>query len=101
MDATALTLSDFESLVGESFVFAVDGVEDTATGELINAKLVRSDSVGDREPFCLDFKFPAGANLGQFTYQASSARLPEPIALFLIPYMNPGEEGWFMTAQFN
>lgn len=101
MDLERLELGDFEHLLGESFVFSIEGVEQTASGELIQAKTINSDSGSDRQPFCLDFKFPADANLGQSIYFAAHEQLPEKVPLFLVPYLNTEGEGWFMTAHFN
>ena len=95
-----LELEDFEGSVGREFIISVDGVEETVIGELVGAKHITSDTLIERKPFCIDFKFPAGANLGQSLYQVEGGALEAPISIFLIPYRGD-EDGWYMTAQFN
>jgi len=96
-----LTLADFENLVGDAFAFSIEGVAETATGELVSAEslLQRDAPAGQREPFRLLFKFPPGADLGQYLFQMKHPRLSTD-AIFLVPVAGD-ETGWYMDASFS
>lgn len=95
-------LSDFEALVDEIFVFSMDGVDQKIEGVLIKAELIKSGSCpgSEREPFVLEFKFPAGVNLGQCTFQVETAKVDRLPPMFLVP-RGTDEDGWYMIATFN
>lgn len=95
-----LELSDFEHLVNEKFTISLEGVDSAIEAELIQAKYIKSDTNIDREPFCLDFKLPAGSQLAQHTYQVYNETIGAALAIFLVPYQQD-DEGWYMTAQFS
>ncbi len=101
-DVKLLELSEFDGLLGETFVFSLEGVEEKALGVLIKAEHIQSGTHPgvDRKPFRLDFKFPAGANIGQCVFNAETANGQEFPPIFLIPYKED-EDGWYMNAFFN
>ncbi len=97
-----LQLSDFECLLNERFVFSLEGVEQKAVAELIKAELTHSHPHPGtaRVPFILEFKFPAGTNIGQGLFQVETADgVPFP-PMFLVP-RGSDEHGWHMDSTFN
>lgn len=96
-----LELSDFKGLVTENFVFSLEGVEQKVEGVLIKAGPIKSGSHAGsvREPFVLEFRFPAGANLGQCTFQVETARGDRLPPMFLVP-RGSDENGWYMDTIF-
>ena len=98
----SLKLSDFEDLVGESFIISMEGVEQTAKGVLIKAGPIDSETIPDaeREPFVLDFKFPPGSDFGQGLFQIARIGGRSYPPLFLVPRAND-EDGWYMDSVIN
>jgi len=97
-----LTLATFEPLLNQKFTLSVEGVDDSAEAELVEAK--KTEIVGDpesvpREPFSLLFKLPPERTLGQYTYKVENPALGS-VSLFLVPWKGD-EEGWWMVATFN
>lgn len=99
-----LALSDFDSLVNETLVFSLAGIERKFEGVLIKAEPIRSGSrqgaPGKRDPFVLDFKFPPDANIEQCLFQVETSKGEKLPPMFLIPRASD-EDGWYMDATFN
>jgi len=97
-----LELSDFLDLVGESFIFSLEGVEPKVEGVLIKAEPFKSGSQpgAARDSFVLEFKFPTGTNIGQCTFQVKTANGDRFPPMLLVPRAADGE-GWYMDATFN
>ncbi len=96
-----LELSDFVDLVNETFVFSLEGVEQKVEGVLIKAEPIKSGGMpgGGREPFVLDFRFPAGANIGQCVFQVETAKGRQLPPMFLVP-RGSDDDGWYMDSSF-
>lgn len=96
-----LELADFEGLVNQTFVFSLEGVEQKVEGVLIKAEPIKSgiNPEAEREPFVLEFRFPAGANIGQCLFQVETAKGERLPLMFLVP-RGSDEDGWYMDATF-
>ncbi len=97
-----LKLTDFEDLVGNTFVFSLEGVEQKLEGVLSRAKALAPNGFPDalRDPFRLEFRFAPDANLGQCVFQVESPSGEALPPMLLVPRAG-GEDGWIMDADFN
>ena len=96
-----LSLTDFKPLLGETFEFSLEGVDEKPRGILIEAKHLGIDPAPgiDRKPFSLAFQFAPGANIGQCTLQTKHTT-KGTVSMFLVPYAGD-HTGWYMESNFN
>jgi len=93
--------SDFEALVGQSFVFTREGINEEILGKLIIAEKSDRKTTPDqmRIPFAIEFQLSLEHCLPQGTYSISHERLKAK-NLFFVP-VGKDEGGWYMEACFN
>ena len=96
-----LHLTDFSDFRHENFVFSMEGVEETVTGELVAVDFLEASAAPDtdRQPFSLQFKFRPDANIGQCLFHTEHPQKGS-IAVFLVPFKS-NDTGWYMEAIFN